>query len=51
LLDFFEAEGIRPGARLAVQSRNYDGTVSLTVDKRTIRLGAQAAEKIWVEKA
>jgi DtxR family Mn-dependent transcriptional regulator len=48
LLDFFEAEGIRPGARLAVQSRNYDGTVSLTVDKGTIRLGAPAAEKIWV---
>lgn len=50
LLDFFEAEGIRPGARLAVQSRNYDGTVSLAVDKRTIRLGAPAAEKVWVEK-
>ena len=51
LLDFFEGEGIRPGARLAVQSRNYDGTVSLAVEKRTIRLGAPAAEKIWVEKA
>jgi DtxR family Mn-dependent transcriptional regulator len=51
LLDFFESEGIRPGARLAVQSRNYDGTISLAVAKRTIRLGAPAAEKIWVEKA
>ncbi len=51
LLDFFEAEGIRPGARLAVQTRNYDGTVSLAVEKKAIRLGAPAAEKIWVEKA
>jgi DtxR family Mn-dependent transcriptional regulator len=50
LLDFFEGEGIRPGAQLAVQSRNYDGTVSLAVDKKTIRLGASAAERIWVEK-
>ena len=51
LLDFFESEGIRPGARLTVQSRNYDGTVTLAVEKRAIRLGAPAAEKIWVEKS
>jgi DtxR family Mn-dependent transcriptional regulator len=51
LLDFFEGEGIRPGAHVAVQTRNYDGTISLAVAKRTIRLGAPAAEKIWVEKA
>jgi DtxR family Mn-dependent transcriptional regulator len=50
LLDFFEDEGIRPGARLALKSRNYDGTFSLAVEKRTIRLGAPAAEKVWVEK-
>ncbi len=51
LLDFFEGEGIRPGARLAVQARNYDGTVTLSVEKRTIRLGAPAAERVWMEKA
>jgi DtxR family Mn-dependent transcriptional regulator len=51
LLDFFEAEGVRPGTRLAIQSRNYDGTVSIIVEKRTIRLGAPAAEKLWVQKA
>jgi DtxR family transcriptional regulator, Mn-dependent transcriptional regulator len=51
LLDFFEGERIRPGAHLAVQSRNYDGTVSLAVEKRTIRLGAPAADRVWVEKA
>ena len=51
LLDFFEHEGIRPGARLAVQARNYDGTVSLTAGGKTLRLGNAAADKIWVEKA
>ena len=52
LLDFFEAEGIRPGACLAVQSRNYDGTLSIAVErKRVTRLGAAVAEKLWVEKA
>ncbi|MFZ0704474.1 MAG: metal-dependent transcriptional regulator [Candidatus Korobacteraceae bacterium] len=51
LLEFFEKEGIRPGARLGVKSQNYDGTITLTVGKKQIRLGAKAAEKIWVIKA
>jgi Fe2+ transport system protein FeoA len=51
LLEFFEKEGIRPGVRLAVEARNYDGTVSLSVDKRQIRLGTSAAEKVWVSKS
>lgn len=50
LLEFFESEGIRPGVRLHVQSRNYDGTVSLSLGKRHIRLGASAADKLWVTK-
>jgi DtxR family transcriptional regulator, iron-dependent repressor len=50
LLEFFEAEGIRPGTRLTIEARNYDGTVSLSVDKRQIRLGNAAADKIWVAK-
>lgn len=48
LLEFFDKEGIRPGVRVAVDARNYDGTVSLSVNKSQIRLGAAAAEKIWV---
>jgi len=51
LLEFFDAEGIRPGARLSVNSRNYDGTISLVIAKRQIRLGLPAAEKVWVSKA
>lgn len=51
LLEFFENEGIRPGARISVEARNYDGTVSLAVEKRRIRLGTSAAEKVWVSKS
>lgn len=50
LLEFFESEGIRPGVRLSIEARNYDGTVSLSVGKRQIRLGASAADKLWVTK-
>ena len=50
LLDFFEQEGIRPGARLTVQTRNYDGTFSLVTEGKTTRLGTTAAERIWVLK-
>ena len=51
LLEFFEQEGIRPGVRIAVEARNYDGTISLSVAKGHIRLGAAAAEKVWLNKA
>jgi len=51
LLEFFDQEGIRPGVRIVVESRNYDGTVSVSVSKRQIRLGTVAAERIWVSKA
>ncbi len=50
LLEFFEKEGIRPGVRVVIEARNYDGTVSLSVGSREIRLGAAAADKIWVAK-
>jgi DtxR family Mn-dependent transcriptional regulator len=50
LLEFFESEGIRPGTRLTVKSRNYDGTVSLLANDKTSRLGGPAADKIWVAR-
>lgn len=49
LLEFFENEGIRPGVLLTPRSRNYDGTVSITVNGKTGRLGAAAAEKVWLQ--
>lgn len=51
LLEFFEQEGIRPGVEVKVEARNYDGTLSLAVGKRQIRLGGPAAGKLWVAKA
>jgi len=51
LLEFFDKEGIRPGVRIGVKSRNYDGTISLSLDKKQIRLGGSAADKIWVSKS
>lgn len=51
LLEFFENEGIRPGVRVTIEARNYDGTVSLSVGGREIRLGAAAADKIWVTQS
>jgi len=50
LLEFFEKEGIRPGARLTVATRNYDGTISVSLEKHQIRLGSSAAEKVWISK-
>jgi DtxR family transcriptional regulator, Mn-dependent transcriptional regulator len=50
LLEFFEQKGIRPGVRLEIRARNYDGTISLGLDGKRINLGAPAAERIWVGK-
>ena len=48
LLEFLEERGIRPGTHLKVESRNYDGTAILKVERKRIALGSPAAEKIWV---
>lgn len=51
LLEFFDKEGIRPGVRITVKSGNYDGTISISLAKNQLRLGAPAAEKIWIVKS
>ena len=51
LLEFFDREGIRPGARVNVGSQNYDGTVSLSIGSHHIRLGGPAAAKGWISKS
>jgi DtxR family Mn-dependent transcriptional regulator len=51
LLEFLEHKGIRPGASFKVSTCNYDGTISLIVDRRRVDLGAPAAEKVWVSKS
>ena len=51
LLEFFDKEGIKPGVRVSVSSRNYDGTISVSIGTNNIRLGSTAAEKVWATKA
>jgi DtxR family Mn-dependent transcriptional regulator len=48
LLEFLEARGIRPGARLQVEGRNYDQTLALITDAGSLSLGTAAAERVWV---
>jgi DtxR family transcriptional regulator, iron-dependent repressor len=48
LLEFLEARGIRPGAKLSLIERNYDKTLSIKAGKRTMVLGRPAADKVWV---
>ncbi len=50
LLEFLETRGIRPGAGLRLDSRNYDETLNLTTDAGAISLGRAAAERVWVTR-
>ena len=51
LLEFLEQKGIRPGTLLKVQSRNYDNTLSLEIERKSAELGGPAADKVWVVKS
>ena len=51
LLEFLEARGIRPGAKIHVAHRNYDQTLTLTTGAGRVSLGLSAAEKVWVKAA
>jgi DtxR family Mn-dependent transcriptional regulator len=48
LLKFLQENGIRPGIHLKVESRNYDGTSILKVERKRMALGSPVAEKVWV---
>ncbi len=50
LLEYFNDLGIKPGVRLRVLSRNYDGTLTLRLRGRATQLGEAAARKIWVSR-
>ena len=51
-LEFLNERNLRPAARLRIHKREYDETISLTVDNgaREIHLGKPASERIWVRK-
>lgn len=51
LLEFLDGLGVRPGVFVRLQTRNYDGTVSLLIGTHQVNLGGPAAEKIWVAEA
>jgi len=51
LLEFFDKEGIRPGVHIGIEARNYDGTISVSVERRQIRPGTAATERVWVDAA
>src|SRR5882672_10652180 len=50
LLEFLEASGIRPGAKLSLVDRNYDKTLSIRTVAGAMVVGRPAAERIWVSR-
>jgi DtxR family transcriptional regulator, iron-dependent repressor len=49
LLEYLEGLGVRPGARVGIEARNYDDTLTLRVNGRSVQLGRAAAQKVWVK--
>lgn len=51
LLQFFDAEGIRPGVAVQVQQLEpYRGTLTVTIGGRSVVIGTQVARQIWVQR-
>src|ERR1022692_2908715 len=48
LLEFLEARGIRPAAKLRIVERNYDQTLTLSTTCGNVSLGRAAAERVWL---
>src|ERR1700746_1545242 len=48
LLEFLEARGIRPGAKLRLLERNYDQTLAISTSTGTVSLGPAASERVWL---
>lgn len=51
LLIYLDELGLKPGARVEVDARNYDQTLTLRVNGRPIQLGESAAARVWVRPA
>ncbi|MFQ5777925.1 MAG: metal-dependent transcriptional regulator [Terriglobia bacterium] len=47
-LEYLDRRRLRLGTRLAVEHKDYDETVQALVAGRTLHLGKNAADKIWV---
>lgn len=48
LLEYLDGLNIRPGTRVKIVGRNYDGTLTLLLGKSSTKLGESAARKVWV---
>jgi DtxR family transcriptional regulator, Mn-dependent transcriptional regulator len=48
LLEFLEARGVRPGAKLRLLERNYDQTLTLATPAGTVSLGPAASGRVWL---
>lgn len=52
LLQFFDEEGIRPGVRITLEAvAPYRGTVTASLNGRSVVMGSQVASHIWVTGA
>ena len=49
VMRFFEESGLMPGARLRVDQRAPDGTLTLDVGGKVTALGAHLSDNLWVE--
>jgi DtxR family Mn-dependent transcriptional regulator len=49
-LEFLDGLRLRPGAVIHVQKKEYDETMTLRADGRTIHLGKPATSRIWVRR-
>lgn len=48
-LDYLDRWRLRPGARLLIEHKDYDETVQALVAGKTVHLGKNATERIWVK--
>lgn len=51
VMKFLEESGLMPGATLRVDGVGPDGSMSVAVARRTVALGANLADNLWVETA
>jgi DtxR family transcriptional regulator, Mn-dependent transcriptional regulator len=49
-LEFLDGLDLRPSAKVDVLKREYDETMTLRVDGKTMHLGKPATSRIWVRK-
>jgi DtxR family Mn-dependent transcriptional regulator len=49
LLEYLHGIGIHPGADVRMMASNYDETLTLRIEGKSVQLGRGAAAKVWVE--